>query len=179
MAYTTKAKVRSALVPTADGAIPASPSHTAADLSDAQIDDHIAEADAVIDGYLAKWYTTPVAPSGTPTPAIPHPVDYWSRDIAAYLATCTYRGSMDFTDNDPVARRYKMVMDALKDVASGKMTLPLPGAPGAGDTGSGSAGSAINPYRGDLWTPDDFSISPGDDGSARLPYWSQQGPWSL
>jgi phage gp36-like protein len=174
MAYSTPAIVRKALVPTADGSLPATPSHTAADLSDPQLIDHIAEADAIIDGYIARFYVVPV---GETSPGVtPVPISYWSRDIAAYLASCTYRGSMDFTDNDPVARRYKAVMDALKDVSAGKVKLNLPLAAGTGSTAAGGAGPALNPYVGDLWAPGDFGVQPGND-SLGLPYWRSNGGW--
>lgn len=173
MAYSTISMVRLALIRTTDGSEPpSSPSGTAADLSNEQIADHIAEADALINGYLAGRYTTPVAAVGDPA-VIPEPVNYWSRNIAAYEATCTYRGSMDFTDNDPVARRYKATMDALKDVAKGVLVLDLPGADGSGESpGSGGAGPAFNPYVGDLWVPADFISGEAiDDGTYQIPFW--------
>lgn len=174
MAYSTVSAVRLALVPTTDGSQPPTiPSNTAADLSNAQISDHIAEADALIDGYLAGRYSTPVLASGDPA-AIPAPVNYWSRNIAAYEATCTFRGSMDFTDNDPVARRYKATMDALKDVAKGSITLDLPGVGSEVSPGSGGAGPAFNPYEGDLWQPVDFISGESiDDGTYQIPFWHQ------
>lgn len=160
MAYSTPAEVRQALVPTSDGSLPDPATHTAADLSDAQLTDAISEADTLIDGYLGGRYSVPVlAVNG----AIPHPVDYWSRTVAAYLATLTYRGSMDFSDNDPVARRYNAVLSALKDVAAGRMTLQV--TMNTGPSAVSGVGPVSNPYVGDLWTPDDFSI-----GVASSPY---------
>lgn len=160
MAYSTPAKVRQALVPSSDGTLPTSPTGTAADLSDAQLTDAITEADATIDGYIGGFYAVPVAEvSG----AVPHPVDYWSRNIAAYLASCTYRGSLDFTDNDPVARRYKDTLSALQAVSKGTIKLQLP--QNVTPNAAAGAGSAVNPYVGDLWQPDDFLVQPtnGDD----------------
>jgi phage gp36-like protein len=168
MSYSTPAMVRKALVPGSDGVVPSPVSHTAADLSDAELQDSIDEADATIDAYITAQYATPVAPVNA---AIPHPIDFWSRNIAAYVATLGYRGSLDFTDTDPVARRYKATMDALNAVAANKMNLVIPQ-----NEGSGSATAAappINPYVGDLWTPEDFSISP-----AMSPQLNQTGRWS-
>lgn len=167
MAYSTPKMVRQALVPSSDGSQPDPLSNTAADLSDAQLNDAIAEADSTIDGYLGGFYAVPVALVGN---AVPHPLDYWSRNIASYSATLSYRGSMDFSDTDPVARRYKDTMAALQAVSAGKLKLQLPeNFSGYGSTG---AGPAQNPYDGDLWTPDDFNLSdapnPGLNGS---PYW--------
>lgn len=175
MAYSTPAMVRLALYPAGDGTTVPSPlSLTAADLTDGQLNDAIAEADALIDGYISKFYATPVAPSGDPA-AIPRPVNYWSRTIAAYLATCTYRGSLDFTDQDPVYRRYREVLAALKDVAKGDMSLPLPPVVEDGLAGSGGASAPINPYVGDLFTIGDFQLQgdewPGNNGGYTYPYW--------
>jgi phage gp36-like protein len=154
MAYSTPAMVRQALVPTSDGSPPDPLTHTAADLSDAQLLDAISEADATIDGYIGGHYAVPVAPvSGV----IPSPLAYWSRTVAAYLATCTYRQSLDFADTDPVARRYNAVMSALNAVSTAKMVLQLPSNE-SGNASSG-AGAPVNPYVGDLWTPDDFSVN--------------------
>lgn len=165
MAYSTPAMVRQALVPSSDGSQPtgSNVTHTAADLTDAQLSDSIAEADAIIDGYLSGVYTTPVA--GAPAP---HPIDFLSRNIAAYNATLAFRGSQDFTDTDPIARRYKDSLAFLQAVGANKVSLPLPrNTGGAGATTS--AGAAINPYVGDLWTPDDFSIAPS----------GQRYPWGF
>lgn len=166
-AYSTPALVRKALVPSSDGTVPSPLSHTAADLSDTILNDAIAEADSQIDGYLAGVYVTPVA-DGTVPGSPPHPIDYWSRNIAAYNATLTYRGSQDFGDNDPIARRYKDTETALKAVSNNKLSLPLPrnvGGAGANTT----AGAPFNPYVGDLWTPDDFGVHETPDH--RGPFW--------
>lgn len=173
MAYSTPQKVRMALVPSSDGSAPTSPTNTAADLSDAQLNDAIAEADAMIDSYIGGYYAVPVAATGTPA-VIPHPIDFWSRNIAAYGATLTYRGSMDFTDTDPINRRYKDTLAALQAVAAGKVRLQIPE-----NTSGNSAiqpGSTINPYVGDLWQPEDFSLYPAQSPqlNSNSPYW---GTW--
>lgn len=137
MSYSTPAMIRQALVPSLEGEQPTEKTNTAADLSDAQLQDAINEADATIDGYLATHYTTPVI--GDPTP---HPIDYWSRNIAAYNATLAYRQSQDFADSDPVARRFTATMQALQAVAAGKVGLGLP--TGESSIAAG-VGAAINP----------------------------------
>lgn len=160
MAYSTPPEVRLALIPTGDGSQPTEVTHTAADLSDAQIGDAISEADALIDGYIGGYYAVPVASVPNSNPATyPSPLTYWSRTIAAYLATCTYRGSQDFADTDPVARRYRDVIAALKDVSSGRLKLQV----AQNETGNSASavGNIVNPYIGDLFTPDDFSLTPG------------------
>lgn len=153
MAYSTPAEVRKALVPSSDGLVPDPPSHTAADMPDDQLLDAIAEADSTIDGYLGGRYATPVADVNG---EVPHPLDYWSRTIAAYLASLTYRGSLDFPDTDPVARRYNAALNALVAVSKGQLTLSVP--ENLGPSSQTAVGTALNPYDGDLWQPGDFDI---------------------
>lgn len=168
MSYSTPALVRQALVPTSDGSQPQTPTNTAADLSDAQLQNAIDEADATIDGYLGGFYAVPVADNAQGV--TPNPLPFWSRNIAAYVATLSYRGSQDFTDTDPISRRYKDTLAALQNVAAGKMKLQLPENT-TGNSGE-AAGQVFNPYVGDLWTPDDFNLSdapnPGLNGT---PFW--------
>lgn len=164
--YTVVSEVRLALVPSSDGAIPATPSNTAADLVDTQLQDAINEAASQIDSYIGRFYAVPVAAVGNPA-AIPHPIDFWCRNIAAYNATLTYRGSQDFSDDDPIARRWKATMDALSLVATGKVALQIPD--NTSEHSASGVGPAYNPYIGDLWTPDDFSLSPGRNGGHHYP----------
>lgn len=165
MAYSTPAMVRQALVPSSDGSMPTTVTNTAADLPDAQLQDAINEADSIIDGYIGRFYAVPVTGE-----AIPHPVDYWSRNIAAYNATLTYRESQDFADQDPVARRYTATMAALQSVSKGEIQLQLPRQ--TGDSRAAGADSPINPYEGDLFTPEDFDLRPAYDPiQGPSPYW--------
>jgi phage gp36-like protein len=171
MAYSTAASVRKAILPTSDGTVPNPRSNTAADLSDAELADAIAEADSTIDGALGGIYATPV----DTTSGVPHPIDFWSRNIAAYVATLAYRGSQDFADTDPIARRFKMTQDAMNMVATGKASLPLPR--NSGDSSQVGVGAAFNPYVGDLWTPNDFSLGPDlHTGRGWDPWWSDRNP---
>lgn len=161
MPYSTPAMVRMALVPSSDGTLPDPPSNTGADLTDAQLSDAIAEADSLIDGYIGKFYATPVASvlqSDGETLVIPHPIDYWSRNIAAYSATLSYRQGLDFADTDPVARRYNMTIAALLLVSKGQANLQIPDNT-SGTAGTG-AGTAVNPYIGDLFGPTDWNLRP-------------------
>lgn len=158
MAYSTAALVRQALVPSSDGTQPNVPTNTAADLTNAQLADAIAEADALIDGYINRFYVVPVMPVDSGSgPVVPHPLDYWSRNIAAYNATLAFRGSLDFADTDPVARRYSATMEALKAVSAGTISLPYPR--NQADSGTGYAAEAINPYVGDLFCVSDFDLT--------------------
>lgn len=171
MSYSTPSMVRMALVPSSNGTLPNPASNTAADLTDAQLTDAIAEADALIDSFIGGYYAVPVAAVNS---AIPHPIDFWSRTIASYYATLTYRQGMDFTDVDPINRRYKDTLGALQAVSAGKLRLQIPE-----NTSGNSAtmpGQVINPYVGELWTPDDFSLSPAESPALNpaSPFW---GSW--
>lgn len=170
MAYSTAAMVRQALVPSEDGSQPATPSHTAADLSDTEIEDAIGQADATIDGYLSKFYLTPASQGGSISPT-PHPIDYWSRDIAAYNATLTYRQSQDMGDSDPVVRRFENAMRQLRELGNGHIKLDLDA-----DTGPGSAvavGAAYGPYQGTLFPVEDFDVN----GPLRPGFGGWDGPF--
>lgn len=175
MAYSTAAMVRQALVPSSDGSQPATPTNTAADLTDAQLADSIAEADALIDGYIGGYYAVPVVgyldANGNPPATVPAPINYWSRNIAAYNASLAYRGSMDFADQDPIARRFKDTLDALTAVSTGKMRLQLP--QNTGVNSATEAGNVFNPYDGDLFTPDDFDLTtdPNPGILSGHPFW--------
>lgn len=168
MAYSTAAMVRLALNPGgADGGVdPPSPlSGTAADLTNGQLVDAIAEADSTIDSMISKYYAIPVQAkiTGDDTDAttvgdIPHPIDYWSRNIAAYNATLSYRKSLDFTENDPVARRYNATMAALTAVMKGQATLQLPD--NTTPNAATGAGAPLNPYVGDFFDTEDFNLRP-------------------
>lgn len=159
--------LRQALVATSDGAQPVELSRTAADMTDAQLATFISEADAQIDAMIGRFYAVPVAVvfagdvlgDGADVGSVPHPIDYWSRNLAAYFATLTYRGSQDFTEQDPIARRYAATMQALQMVAMGTAKLQLPDNT-ASSAGVG-AGQAINPgHVGDLFDARDFNLHP-------------------
>lgn len=167
MAYSTPAMVRQALVPSSDGSVPEEATNTAADLSDGQLQDAIAEADSIIDGYIGGFYKVPVAANDDG--AAPHPIDFWSRNIAAYNATLTYRESQDFSDQDPVARRYTATMQALQAVSTGKVRLGL--TPNTSDSAQTGAGDPINPYTGELFTTDDFDLRPAWAYPYPSPFW--------
>ena len=173
MAYSTPAMVRLALIPTTDGSQPDTPSDTAADLSDEQLTDAIAEADSIIDGYIGAYYAVPVADNADGS--VPHPLDYWSRNLAVYNATLVYRGSMDFAETDPITRRYADTIAQLQAVAAGRVRLQLP-ENSSGNSGV-EAGAPLNPYVGDLWDPEDFDIRPSSDLPGSYPYGFGWGPW--
>lgn len=174
MAYSTPAMVRRALAPNLDDPavqpIGDDATGTAADLPDADLLDAISEADAAIDSSIGGRYAVPVDPVSS---AIPHPIDFWSRNIAAYNATLAFRGSLDFTDDDPVARRWRQTVDALNAVRDGRASLPLPPV-SVGTPGAGGAADPVNPYIGTLF---DQAFTDELLGSARVPGQALDGYW--
>lgn len=157
MPYSTPAMVRNAVAPgdwLADPPQTPGGTGTAADMSDDQLADEIAEADTQINVALSPYYTVPVAPligGGTP-----HPIDYWSRNIAAYNATLTNNRNLPLDPNSPVALRYKQTLAALAGLANGTTAPGIP--PVNPDTGGGGAGAPLNPYEGNLFDQSDFQL---------------------
>lgn len=132
MSYCTKAEVRKMLKDDALNAI----------IGDAYIEDPgkreelagpviraaIADADAEIDGYLAKRYRVPV----TPAPRI---LNKLSKDIAVYnLYSRT--GIDESSEEKNYLNRYRAAIDFLKLVAGGKASI---GAGGEADPSSAAA----------------------------------------
>lgn len=139
--------VRLALAPRLDDGSPVPPTaltHTGADLTDEQLSDEIAEADSEIDGYLAGRYVTPVAvvDVNNPDSLPPNPISYWSRNIAAYKATLTYKRNQPVETTNPVYLRYQMTMQALLAASNGSMILDIPS--DSGDVTTVTSGGAVN-----------------------------------
>lgn len=153
--YSSPADVRNALTPGADQA----DQTTAAGFQDGQIQDAIKEADGNIDTYLSGKYGIPTDPD-TPEVAV-YPVRAWSRDIAAYLATLTYRKSKDLQPDDPIRLRFEWTIGLLTKIAEGDLTPNLPQPPAPPD-GFGPQGAFVyNQYHGKLFTPADVFCPPG------------------
>jgi phage gp36-like protein len=156
--YSSPADVRNALTPGADEA----DQTTAASFSDAQITDGIKEADGMIDTYLSGRFGIPTDPTATPPNSVAvYPVRAWSRDIAAYLVTLTYRKSKDLQPDDPVRLRFLWVIGVLEKIAAGDLTPNLPQPPALPD-GYGPQGAFVyNQYHGKLFTMADVFCPPG------------------
>lgn len=138
---------------------------TAGSLADVDLlDYHVGAAQAEVDARLANRYVTPFT---DPAPAL---VKSLTVDVAAYLATLTYRQSVDLEPTDPVALRYARAQDLFKGIANG--SVDLPGAQVPGDGGASSSGTVTvrNPYVGKLFDPDDLGLGyaqPGTGGGWR------------
>lgn len=162
--YCTVFDVRNALTPGAA----ASDATTAASLGDAQITDAINEADSRINSYLPGDYSVSATTiqQGDPPQAFsvaPDLIRFWSRDIAAYLATLTYKKHMNVPEDDPVRLRYEMVMETLRLVRDGKINLPAD-ADATDDLGDVFV---YNQYTGNLFGADDFLLGPTIPGMTR------------
>lgn len=147
--YSSPADVRFALTPGGDE----NDQTTASSFEDAQLNDAIKEADGHIDTYLSAFFQVPQDPD-LPDVAV-YPVRAWSRDIAAYLATLTYRKSSDLDPDDPIRLRFRFVMDVLEKIADGKLKPNLPPVDPGNDTAQGAFVYNINNFRlfdwSDMW----------------------------
>lgn len=76
------------------------------------IDAALADADNLINGYVSTKYALPL-------PSVPDVVRTWAVSIARYVL---HRNGPP----EHVVRDYKEAVAALKDVASGKLSLPFP-----------------------------------------------------
>ena len=93
----------------------------AADAAVARIQDAVAEADALIDGFLRqRGYTLPLdlAPMGAAVAML----SGWSRSITRYLLS---KNRVSEESKDPVARDYRTTLKMLQLVAEGKFGLGL------------------------------------------------------
>lgn len=178
--YCTPRDVRLALTPRADG----SDASTAASLPEWQIVDAIAEAQGVVNAYLLKRYQiTPVeVPDGDPenpeVPAgvafvAPDPVRGWTRNIAAYLATLSFRRNKDIEVDDPVRLRYTHTMDMLKQVRDRNMDLVLPENPG---TDANQGVHVENLYEGRLFGLSDTGLGRDNQHVQRI---ASLSPWEV
>lgn len=152
--YSSVDDVRAALAP---GGSPSNPG-TAATLPEDQIISQINEADGVIDAHIGVRYNIP-QDSVNSLVAV-SPIRWWSRTIAAYLATLVFKQNKDVGTDEPIRLRYEEVMQFLRDVRDGKMDLNL--LAGTATTDSGEV-YVYNLYEGDLFTKEMF-VGPIDQG---------------
>lgn len=95
-----------------------------ADSAKSRIQQTVTESSQVIDGYIGRRYTLPLA-------SVPGILTTWARAITRYMLHGT-RKSLEATD--PIVRDYKDAIKFLTQVAEGKFSLGLedPSAAGAG-----------------------------------------------
>jgi phage gp36-like protein len=106
-----------------------------ADAALARIQDAVAEADAIIDGFLVqRGYTLPMAPP--PSGSVKSMLTAWSRSITRYLL---HKGRVTDADKDPIARDYRDALRMLQLMAEGKFSL------GANDPSQTGAEGGFNP----------------------------------
>jgi len=126
--YVTLAQVRDALAPS--GSITPGIA-TAASLTDSELTAAIADAQTEVDARLQGYSPTPFDAS-----AIPPIVTRIARDVAAYLATLTFRQGDPMLPDHPVSLRYAAAQAMLTAITTGKMEAP--GAPPDADGDGGS-----------------------------------------
>jgi phage gp36-like protein len=141
--YCTVDDVRVALTQSGE----TSGTNTAADMNDLTIDDSIAEASAQVDVYIGGPYRPDLGD------VVPDAVKYLTRDVAAFLATCTWRKSKDFAAMDPVLLRYNWAISQLNAISSGASSLAdMPTSPE-------DMATVINPYGFTLFYPWQFDLT--------------------
>lgn len=91
------------------------PEIAAADEARARIEELVAETAGLIDGYLARRYTLPLA-------AVPVILATWARAIVRYKLHSHREGD---ERSDPVVRDYRDALRFLQQVAEGKFSLGL------------------------------------------------------
>ena len=172
MAYCGANDIRRALTgsATAGGGPPDPPTNTAADLDDEALNDSAEEASAIVDSYID-------GPYDTTADKIPPVVRFWTRDIAAYLATLVWRRSKAPAANDPVVLRFNTALDMLKEVADGALTIL---GPVNVDDQPTVVTSILTPFAGSLFTPNDFDLTGRMAGYPGWPlyYWNGFLLWS-
>jgi phage gp36-like protein len=147
--YVTPTDIRNALASTSN--LPGS----AAVLQDADLNDAISEAQSEVDGKLANRYgpLLPFAAGSVPTLVV-----NITRDIAAYLATLTYRRGNPIQPGDPVQLRYTQAEKKLDAIAAGTIELPTPDGATGTQEAANPTGVVANPVDGDLWNAADFDL---------------------
>lgn len=164
--YCTVRDVRIALTP--EGVEQGQPrGETGAILPDWQITDAINEAEGLINAYVAKRYVitpeeveeiNPENPGETWVYFVaPSPLRGWTRNIAAWLATLTYRKNKDIGEDDPVRLRFNMTMASLTSVKDHSIDLALP----INEVGTNES-IALNLYDEPLFQLEDFNLGYGE-----------------
>lgn len=140
--YSSVDDVRNALAPGGSTSDPSTP----ASIDEGEIVDAISEADGIINGYISSRYTVPSDPVLVAVAV--SPVRWWSRNIAAWLLTLTYRKQQDVGPDEPIRLRYDQTIAFLTQVRDGQMDL---GSLAANDTATGDQVFVENLYQNKLF----------------------------
>jgi phage gp36-like protein len=161
MAYVTPEEVRGVL-----SFAGASDTRSAAGVTDPQLISAIEDARTEIDARLAVRYPTPFDDPASAEKPVPPVVKRINRDMAAYLATLTFLKGAPMADGHPVALRNGSAQSLLQGIATGKITLDLPGGLPADQPAENKPGGAtvVNRYEGAMFTPGSFGIGPAING---------------
>lgn len=179
--YCTVQDVRNALTPKGLAADDTEQGKTAATMPDWQIIDAIVEAETIINAYVKRRYkienedveepkikvdgTGPEDPLVLITANVAlQPIRSWTRTIAAYYATLTFREAKDLEERDPIILRYNSVMQMLSGVRTGTFDLDLPPLDDA-DVDDGV--EIFNIYDGDMFQLGDLGLAPSGSGNAQ------------
>jgi hypothetical protein len=175
-AYCTVQDVRNALTPKGASADDTEAGKTASTLPDWQIEDAIVEAQTVIDLHVGSRYqiiNIDLQELSDPNDedselvtvnVAPQPIRAWTRSIAAYFATLTFREHKDLEERDPIQLRYSAIMQLLVGILNGIYNLPLPP---VGDEDADAGVEIFNIYEGEMFTLDDFGLTT-DPGSRQV-----------
>jgi phage gp36-like protein len=149
--YTTPDEVRAVLVH--DGI--ARDRSTAACLDDATIQGACQQATDEIDAVLGGLYSVPFDNPITWPDGVPAMVSDIAAGVAAYLATLLFLKGMPLEPTNPVSLLYARVERHLAMLQSRQMVMQ--------DNGSEPEtvdATVVNPYKGRLFTEDNFGIGP-------------------
>ena len=161
MSYCLPSDVRLALASDGDP----SDLSSAASLDDVTIQAACDEASSEIDARVSGRYTVPFQPdpiSGT----IPPLVLAIARDVAAYLATLTFRKGQPMLPTDPVLLRYTRAQMMLTQIQTGAATIQQPS--DDGQEPSSTTATVVNQYVGNLFQMEEFGLSSGQNGTGRF-----------
>jgi phage gp36-like protein len=157
--YTTPADVRGVLNQTGDP----SDLGSAASESDAFLNLAITDAQVEVDARLSGRYPVPFDdPNASMRIPVPPLVKRITRDIAAYLATLTFKKGAPIDVGHPVLLRNNSAQSLLNGIATGAIDLDLPSGWEADQPAEAASGgmTVVDPNPGTFFSPGDFDIGP-------------------
>lgn len=86
-------------------------------VDNARLEQGLADASAVVDGYLARRFALPLRDASTMAPVVPEMIKRLSGDIARYLLTGTH-----IRETDAIRNRYQDALKMLDLIATGKLS---------------------------------------------------------